>query len=125
VSEADGTGEVHTCERCGKVRPAGWTCACGGEGRGGQAPAPPGWDPATTSSSRPRLRLMQRPAPTAGGSGGLKSEAPTQVAGGHPQPSGSPPANRGSGGLDSEAPTQVAGGHPQPSGSPPVDQGSD
>jgi UDP-N-acetylmuramate--alanine ligase len=30
-----------------------------------------------------------------GGSGGLKSEAGTQVAGGHPQPSGSPPVNQG------------------------------
>jgi len=61
VNEAD---EVHTCERCGKVRPAGWTCSCGGEGQGAQAPAAlPDWDPATTRSSRPRLRLVQRPAP--------------------------------------------------------------
>jgi UDP-N-acetylmuramate--alanine ligase len=30
-----------------------------------------------------------------GGSGGLKSEAPTHAAGGHPQPSGSPPVNGG------------------------------
>ena len=65
MGEADGTEEVHTCERCGKVRPAGWTCACGGEGQG-RAPAElPGWDPATTSSSRPRLRLVQRPGPPA------------------------------------------------------------
>jgi signal peptidase II len=56
--------------------------------------------------------------------GGLKSEAPTHVAGGHPQPSGSPPVNRGSGGLKSEAGATVAGGHPEPSGSPPVNRGS-
>ncbi|HEY2956632.1 MAG TPA: hypothetical protein VGM21_00260 [Actinomycetota bacterium] len=62
MGEADGTDEVYTCERCGKVRPAGWTCACGGEGQGGRAELP-GWDPATTSGSRPRLRLVQRPAP--------------------------------------------------------------
>ena len=69
MTEADGSDEVHTCERCGKVRPAGWSCACGGEGQGqgGQAPAaPPDWDPATTSSPRPRLRLVQRPAPPDG-----------------------------------------------------------
>jgi glycosyltransferase involved in cell wall biosynthesis len=66
------------------------------------------------------VEQMQR----GGGSGGLKSEAPTQAAGGHPQPSGSPPVDQGSGGLKSEAPTQAAGGHAQPSGSPPVNQGS-
>jgi hypothetical protein len=59
-----------------------------------------------------------------GGSGGLKSEARTQEAGGQLEPSGSPPVNKGSGGLKSEAPTHAAGGHPQPSGSPPVDQGA-
>jgi dipeptidyl-peptidase-4 len=59
----------------------------------------------------------------AGGSGGLKSEAGTTVAGGNPQPSGSPPVDRGSGGLKSEAGTTVAGGHAEPSGSPPADQG--
>jgi hypothetical protein len=32
------------------------------------------------------------------GSGGLKSEAATQAAGGHAKPSGSPPVNKGSGG---------------------------
>ncbi len=58
-----------------------------------------------------------------GGSGGLESEAGTEVAGGHAGPSGSPPVNRGSGGLESEAGTEVAGGHAGPSGSPPVDQG--
>jgi multicomponent Na+:H+ antiporter subunit D len=35
--------------------------------------------------------------PAPGGSGGLKSEAGTQAAGGHAQPSGSPPVNKGSG----------------------------
>jgi len=38
------------------------------------------------------------------------------------EPSGSPPVDGGSGGLESEAATQVAGGHAQPSGSPPVDK---
>jgi ring-1,2-phenylacetyl-CoA epoxidase subunit PaaC len=37
-------------------------------------------------------------------------------------PSGSPPVNGGSGGLKSEAGTQVAGGHLEPSGSPPVNR---
>jgi hypothetical protein len=67
VAEADGSEEVHTCERCGKVRPAGWTCACGGEGQA--APVPPALaerDPATTRSTRPRLRLVQRPEPPDG-----------------------------------------------------------
>jgi alpha-mannosidase len=54
------------------------------------------------------------------GSGGLGSEAGAQVAGGHAEPSGSPPVNRGSGGLGSEAGAPVAGGHAGPSGSPPV-----
>jgi mannose-6-phosphate isomerase len=58
-----------------------------------------------------------------GGSGGLKSEAGTEVAGGHLEPSGSPPVDQGSGGLKSEAGTQAEGGHAGPSGSPPVDQG--
>jgi hypothetical protein len=124
VGEADGTEEVRTCERCGKVRPAGWTCACGGEGQGRSPAGLPGWDPATTTSSRPRLRLVQRPAAT-GGSGGLRSEAPTREAGGHPQPSGSPPVDGGSGGLNSEAGTPAAGADLEPSGSPPADRGSD
>ncbi len=64
MTEAD---EVHTCERCGKVRPAGWTCTCGGEGQGAPAPAAlADRDPATTRSTRPRLRLVQRPAPPDG-----------------------------------------------------------
>jgi hypothetical protein len=59
--------------------------------------------------------------PGTGGSGGLKSEAPTPAAGGHPQPSGSPPVDKGSGGLKSEAPTHAAADQLEPSGSPPVD----
>ena len=69
--------------------------------------------------SRPERGADPQPA---GGSGGLKSEAPTPVAGGHPEPSGSPPVNKASGGLESEARTPVAGGHPEPSGSPPVNR---
>jgi hypothetical protein len=62
VAEADGPEEVRTCERCGKVRPAGWTCACGGEGQAAPAPAALAErDPATTRSERPRLRLVARP----------------------------------------------------------------
>ena len=38
-------------------------------------------------------RLALRPLLTTGGSGGLKSEAPTHAAGGHLEPSGSPPVN--------------------------------
>ncbi|HEX6678551.1 MAG TPA: coenzyme F420-0:L-glutamate ligase [Actinomycetes bacterium] len=56
------------------------------------------------------------------GSGGLESEAATDVAGGYPQPSGSPPVDKGSGGLESEAATDVPGGRLEPSGSPPVDK---
>jgi uncharacterized protein len=63
-----------------------------------------------------RLRQARR------GSGGLESEAGTQQAGTHPQPSGSPPVNKGSGGLKSEAGTQVVGDHLEPSGSPPVNR---
>jgi ATP-binding cassette subfamily B protein len=59
-----------------------------------------------------------------GGSGGLKSEAPTQEVGGLLEPSGSPPVDKGSGGLNSEAPTQAVGDRLEPSGSPPVDKGS-
>ena len=39
-----------------------------------------------------------------GGSGGLKSEAATQVGGGHAEPSGSPPVTGGSGGLKAGLP---------------------
>jgi hypothetical protein len=57
--EQDGTW---TCERCGAVRPANWTCDCGGEGRG-QRIIPEGWDPDLTRTSRPRLGLIARPTP--------------------------------------------------------------
>jgi signal peptidase II len=68
--------------------------------------------------------LLSRPERGADPQPGLKSEAPTHAAGGHPQPSGSPPVNRGSGGLKSEAPTPVVGDRLEPSGSPPVNRGS-
>jgi hypothetical protein len=51
-----------TCERCGAVRPAGWTCGCGGDGRGERI-VPEGWDPELTRTSRPRLGLIARPDP--------------------------------------------------------------
>ncbi|HEX6674716.1 MAG TPA: hypothetical protein VF486_06800, partial [Actinomycetes bacterium] len=57
------------------------------------------------------------------GSGGLESEAGTQAADDHAEPSGSPPVNKGSGGLESEAGTQAADDHLEPSGSPPVNKG--
>jgi hypothetical protein len=64
VSKGDDSDEVYTCERCGKVRPRTWTCDCGGEGKGGQAGTElAGRDPATTRSSRPRLRLVPRSTP--------------------------------------------------------------
>ena len=52
-----------TCERCGAVRPASWTCSCGGEGKGERV-VPEGWDPELTRTSRPRLGLVARPEPT-------------------------------------------------------------
>ena len=51
-----------TCERCGAVRPASWTCSCGGQGKGERI-VPEGWDPELTRSSRPRLGLIARPEP--------------------------------------------------------------
>jgi 2-succinyl-5-enolpyruvyl-6-hydroxy-3-cyclohexene-1-carboxylate synthase len=42
--------------------------------------------------------LLAAVAAALGGSGGLKSEAPTRAAGGHLEPSGSPPVGKGSGG---------------------------
>jgi ADP-dependent NAD(P)H-hydrate dehydratase / NAD(P)H-hydrate epimerase len=57
-----------------------------------------------------------------GGSGGLKSEAPTQEVRNQLEPSGSPPVDKGSGGLKSEAPTPAVGGRLEPSGSPPVNR---
>ena len=51
-----------TCERCGAVRPASWTCSCGGDGKGERI-VPEGWDPELTRTSRPRLGLVARPEP--------------------------------------------------------------
>ena len=61
TTEQEGTW---TCERCGAVRPASWTCSCGGEGKGERI-VPEGWDPELTRTSRPRLGLMARPEPAA------------------------------------------------------------
>ena len=57
TTEQEGTW---TCERCGAVRPASWTCSCGGEGKGERI-VPEGWDPELTRTSRPRLGLIARP----------------------------------------------------------------
>jgi hypothetical protein len=57
TTDAEGTW---TCERCGAVRPASWTCTCGGEGKG-KGIVPEGWDPELTRSDRPRLGLVARP----------------------------------------------------------------
>ena len=54
--------ETWTCERCGAVRPASWTCECGGNG-GGKRIVPEGWTPELTRTSRPRLGLIARPEP--------------------------------------------------------------
>ena len=54
--------ETWTCERCGAVRPASWTCECGGNG-GGKRIVPEGWDPELTRTGRPRLGLIARPQP--------------------------------------------------------------
>lgn len=59
TTEQEGTW---TCERCGAVRPASWTCSCGGEGKGERI-VPEGWDPELTRTSRPRLGLIARPDP--------------------------------------------------------------
>ena len=59
TTEQEGTW---TCERCGAVRPASWTCSCGGEGKGERV-VPEGWDPELTRTSRPRLGLIARPEP--------------------------------------------------------------
>jgi ubiquinol-cytochrome c reductase iron-sulfur subunit len=53
-----------------------------------------------------------------GGSGGLKSEAPTQGAGGHAQPSGSPPVNRE--GRDAGTPFGSRPGAPEGEAGRPV-----
>jgi hypothetical protein len=44
------------------VRPASWTCSCGGEGKGERI-VPEGWNPELTRTSRPRLGLIARPEP--------------------------------------------------------------
>jgi hypothetical protein len=59
TTEQEGTW---TCERCGAVRPADWTCSCGGNGKGERI-VPEGWDPDLTRTSRPRLGLVARPQP--------------------------------------------------------------
>jgi hypothetical protein len=59
TTEQEGTW---TCERCGAVRPADWTCSCGGDGKGERL-VPEGWDPELTRTSRPRLGLVARPEP--------------------------------------------------------------
>ena len=59
TTEQEGTW---TCERCGAVRPANWTCGCGGNGKGERI-VPDGWDPELTRTSRPRLGLVARPEP--------------------------------------------------------------
>jgi hypothetical protein len=59
TTEQEGTW---TCERCGAVRPADWTCSCGGDGKGERL-VPKGWDPELTRTSRPRLGLVARPEP--------------------------------------------------------------
>jgi hypothetical protein len=63
TTEQEGTW---TCERCGAVRPASWTCSCGGEGKGERI-VPEGWDPELTRTSRPRLGLIARPEPPEAG----------------------------------------------------------
>jgi hypothetical protein len=59
TTEQEGTW---TCERCGAVRPADWTCSCGDNGKGERI-VPDGWDPDLTRTSRPRLGLIARPQP--------------------------------------------------------------
>ena len=55
TEDADG---FFTCERCGKRKPVGFTCACHG---GGEPVTPEGWDPELTRSARPRLSIVRRP----------------------------------------------------------------
>jgi hypothetical protein len=59
TTEQEGTW---TCERCGAVRPADWTCSCGGDGKSERL-VPEGWDPELTRTGRPRLGLVARPEP--------------------------------------------------------------
>ena len=49
-----------TCQRCGKVRPAAWVCACKDDGAA-EPLVPEGWDPELTRTARPRLPLTLRP----------------------------------------------------------------
>jgi hypothetical protein len=67
VTAPDGfAGEATTCEVCGKQRPAGWSCGCGGDGGGKPGPmVPEGWDPALTRGTGPRLPLAGRQGGTA------------------------------------------------------------
>jgi hypothetical protein len=71
TEDADG---FYTCERCGKRRPAGFTCSCGGHG-GGEPVVPEGWDPELTRSSRPRLSIVR------GADQGGEPQRPGQVDG--------------------------------------------
>src|SRR6266508_1260831 len=59
TEDADADG-FFTCERCGKRKPVGFTCACGGHG-GGEPVTPQGWDRERTRSSRPRRSIVRRP----------------------------------------------------------------
>ena len=63
TTEQEGTW---TCQRCGAVRPASWTCECGGNG-GGKRIVPEGWNPELTRTSHPRLGLVARPDPPEAG----------------------------------------------------------
>jgi hypothetical protein len=60
--------ERYTCERCGRVKPVGAGCACGGHGQPAQGhgaaevDAPGGWDPEPRGGGRPRLRIVAREA---------------------------------------------------------------
>jgi len=66
AGRSDSDDGFFTCERCGKVKPVSFVCACGGQGQGhGPGPGgpviPEGWDPALTQTSRPRLRIVLGP----------------------------------------------------------------
>ena len=58
TTEQEGTW---TCERCGAVRPASWTCSCGGEGKGERIV--PRLDPERPGPAVPALGLIARPEP--------------------------------------------------------------
>lgn len=57
TEDADG---FYTCERCGKRKAVGSSCASCGEGAV-QPLVPEGWDPELTRSERPRLSIVGRP----------------------------------------------------------------